>query len=182
MHRPLAEATTAPFEVAHGVIPPRLVDDALRLIHVAWLSEGASAEQLGEWLWATHWFPDLKWRDEITGLAAALPAGWQEGELADPQILLQFPHTGPEPEITFHVDQVPDWAAGRGYLRIVGVPLSPWRQENGGLLVHAGGETVPVEVDPGDAVAMAPATLHSGGVNRTGSLRYAVYFRFLAPA
>jgi ectoine hydroxylase-related dioxygenase (phytanoyl-CoA dioxygenase family) len=36
-----------------------------------------------------------------------------------------------------------------------------------------------VELDPGDAVAMTPDLEHSGGINRTGSLRYGVYFRWL---
>lgn len=176
---PIDRATA--FEVAPAVVPRDLIDDALRLLHLELLSQGASAEQLSEWLWATHWFPELKWRDEITALAGALPAEWQIGQMCDPQILLQFPHTGPEPEITFHVDQEPEWAGDRRYLRIVGVPLSPWRRENGGLLVKAGDEAVPVEVDPGDAVSMAPDLMHSGGVNRTGTIRYGVYFRYVEP-
>ena len=36
-----------------------------------------------------------------------------------------------------------------------------------------------VELDPGDAVMMSPAVWHSGGINRTGSIRYGVYFRWL---
>jgi hypothetical protein len=174
------QRTTA-FEVIRSTVPQALIDDALRLLHLELLSKGASAEQLSQWLWATHWFPDLKWRDEITALAAALPPEWQTGQMCDPQILLQFPHTGPVPEITFHVDQEPDWAGERKYLRIVGVPLSPWRRENGGLLVRADDEVRAVEVDPGDAVALAPTLMHSGGVNLTGSIRYAVYFRFVEP-
>lgn len=172
------QRTTA-YDVAAGVIPQALVDDALRLLHLELLSKGASAEQLSEWLWATHWFPDLKWRDEITALAGALPPEWQTGQMCDPQILLQFPHTGPVPDITFHVDKEPEWAGERRYQRIVGVPLSAWRRENGGLLVKVDGEVVPVEVSPGDAVMMAPELEHSGGVNLTGSIRYGVYFRFV---
>jgi hypothetical protein len=170
---------TATYEIARAVIPPQLVDNALRAIHVEWLSKGTPAEQMSEWLWATHWFPDIRWSDPITELASALPEEWQTGQMADPQILLQFPHTGPEPDITFHVDKEPEWAGERRYLRIVGVPLSPWRRENGGLLVQFGGETIPVELDPGDAVMMEPDLLHSGGVNHTGALRYAVYFRYV---
>lgn len=63
------------------------------------MSKGATAAELSEWLWATRWFPDLKWRDEMTALASALPAEWRTGQMCDPQILLQFPHTGPVPEI-----------------------------------------------------------------------------------
>lgn len=99
--------------------------------------------------------------------------------MSDPQILLQFPHVGPLPEITFHVDQEPEWAQGRRYLRIVGVPLSPWRLENGGLIVDLGAGTTCVEIDPGDAVMMTPDLPHTGGVNLTGSVRYGIYFRWL---
>lgn len=167
------------FEVARGVVPQALVDDALRLLHIDLLEFGHSAETLSEWLWAMHWFPHLNHRDEILALAEALPAGWRGGRLCDPQILLQFPHVGAEPQISFHVDSEPPWAAGRRYVRIVGVPLSPWRRENGGLLVKGDGAAVPVELDPGDAVMLAPDLEHSGGVNRTGSPRYGVYFRWL---
>jgi ectoine hydroxylase-related dioxygenase (phytanoyl-CoA dioxygenase family) len=36
-----------------------------------------------------------------------------------------------------------------------------------------------VELDAGDAVLLPPDLPHSGGVNRTGSIRYGVYFRWL---
>jgi Phytanoyl-CoA dioxygenase (PhyH) len=167
------------FQIQRGIVAPELIDDALRLLHVDLLSRGAPAEELGKWLWAAHWFPHLNYEPQISALAEGLPAEWTTGCRCDPQILLQFPHVGAEPEITFHVDEEPEWAAGRRYLRIVGIPLSPWRTENGGLLVEQDGGTVPVEVDPGDAVMMTPDLPHSGGVNRTGSIRYCVYFRWL---
>ena len=169
------------YRVARGAVPRHLVDDALRMLNLDLLERGASAGELAEWLWDTHWFPHLRYRDEVMALVEALPSEWREGSLCDPQILLQFPHTGPQPQITFHVDQEPEWAEGRRYLRIVGVPLSPWRRENGGLLVRPGGETIAIEVDPGDVVMMTPELPHSGGVNRTGAIRYGVYFRFLEP-
>jgi len=159
-----------------------LPDDALRLLHLDILERGASAKELSEWLWATHWFPHLNHRPEIMALADALPEAWREGEVCDPQILLQFPHVGPAPDITFHVDQEPHWAGERRYARIVGVPLSPWRRNNGGLLVQQGDQTLPVELDPGDAVMMSPDLPHSGGVNLTGGVRYGIYFRWLEAA
>jgi ectoine hydroxylase-related dioxygenase (phytanoyl-CoA dioxygenase family) len=167
------------FQIGRGIVPQKLIDDALRILHIDLLENGHSAETLGEWLWAMHWFPHLNYRAEILALAEALPAEWQRGVLCDPQILLQFPHVGPEPEIVFHVDEEPGWAQGRRYTQIVGVPLTPWRRENGGLLVNVDGEPVAVELDPGDAVMLDPALEHSGGVNRTGSPRYGVYFRWL---
>ena len=167
------------FEVARGVLPSALVEDALRLLHVDLLEHGHSAQTLSEWLWAMHWFPHLNQRDEILALAHALPETWRSGMLCDPQILLQFPHVGAEPDIVFHLDDEPPWAGERRYVRIVGVPLSPWRAVNGGLLVQADGEPTPVELDPTDAVMLMPDLPHSGGVNRTGSPRYGVYFRWL---
>jgi hypothetical protein len=169
----------AGFELARAAVPPERIDDALRLLHLDVLQRGVAADELGRWLWAMHWFPHLNHHASILALAEGLPDSWRIGTLCDPQILLQFPHVGPEPEITLHRDVEPDWAQGRRYGRIVGVPLSPWRRENGGLLVQRGEEVEAVEADPGDAIAMDPELLHSGGVNRTGSIRYAVYFRWL---
>jgi hypothetical protein len=168
------------YEVARGVVPPEKIDDALRLLHLDLLQRGASAEELGKWLWGTHWFPHLRERPEIFALAESLPEEWRAGRICEPQILLQFPHTGPAPEISFHLDQEPAWAKGRTYLRIVGVPLSPWRGDNGGLLVQTSEGPAPVEMDPGDAIMMSPDLPHSGGVNYSGRLRYGVYFRWLA--
>jgi hypothetical protein len=167
------------YEVARNVIPQERLDAALRLLHLDLLERGASAEELGGWLWGMHWFPHLNEREEILALAETLPAEWTEGRFCNPQILLQFPHVGPEPEIKFHLDQEPDWAGDSRYLRIVGVPLSPWREANGGLLVQTADGAAPVEADPGDAIMMTPDLPHSGGVNLTGSLRYGVYFRWL---
>lgn len=173
---------TDELEIRRGVIASALIDDALRTLHLDLLRRGAAAAELGDWLWGAHWFPHLRYEPAIIALADALPADWRTGERCDPQILLQFPNDGPEPEITFHRDQEPHWAQGRRYRRIVGVPLSPWRADNGGLLVAHDGGVRPVELDPGDAVMMDPQLLHSGGINRTGSIRYGVYFRWLEPA
>jgi hypothetical protein len=167
------------FEVVRGAVPQKRIDDALRLLHLDLLERGASAEELSEWLWGTHWFPHLRESEEVLALAGSLPEKWRRGRMCDPQILLQFPHVGPEPAISFHLDQEPPWAGERPYLRIVGVPLSPWRGDNGGLLVQTAEGPAAVEADPGDAIMMTPDLPHSGGVNRTGSLRYGVYFRWL---
>jgi len=157
-----------------------LVQEALRALNIDLLERGASAEQLGRWLWGAQWFPHLRYDERILALARSLPAEWQMGTFCDPQILLQFPHVGPEPEITFHLDQEPEWAAGRRYLRIVGVALSYWARNNGGLLIKRNGKIEPIELEPGDAVMMTPDVLHSGGINHTGGIRYAVYFRYLS--
>jgi hypothetical protein len=176
-------ATQQPqIQVRRSAIEPDVVDDALRALHLDLLERGASAPELGAWLWGAHWFPHLVYDPRILALEQALPADWRTGERCDPQILLQFPHVGPEPEITFHVDEEPAWACGRRYVRIVGVPLSRWEPANGGLLVSLDDRTVAVELEPGDVAMMDPGLRHTGGINTTGSIRYGVYFRWLAPA
>src|SRR3954470_23344050 len=105
--------TVRGLEIARNAIAPEAIDAALRRIHLDLLERGAGAEELGAWLWSTHWFPHLNSHPDVAGLAEELPPEWRTGTIADPQILLQFPHTGPEPEITFHVDQEPPWADGR---------------------------------------------------------------------
>jgi ectoine hydroxylase-related dioxygenase (phytanoyl-CoA dioxygenase family) len=172
-------APSPSYAVERGVVPRELIDDALRLLHLDVLRKGLPGEELGKWVWAMHWFPHLNYDPKIIALADALPQEWRTGKQADPQILLQFPNDGPEPEISFHTDKEPDWAEDRRYLRIVGVPLSPWTAANGGLIVKPEDEALPVELQPGDAVMMSPDLPHSGGVNRTGEIRYGVYFRWL---
>jgi ectoine hydroxylase-related dioxygenase (phytanoyl-CoA dioxygenase family) len=44
-----------------------------------------------------------------------------------------------------------------------------------------GGEPHAIELEPGDVVVMDPALPHTSGLNREGGIRYAAYFRFLAP-
>jgi hypothetical protein len=168
------------YEVVRAAVPRERIDAALRLLHGDMLRRGIDAKELGEWLWGMHWFPHLRFEDEISALAGALPPQWQEGTRCEPQILLQFPHLGEnEPEISFHVDQEPDWAQGRRYRRIVGIALSDWTAENGGLIVKTEQGVRQLELAGGDAVMMTPDLQHSGGVNRTGAIRYGVYFRFL---
>jgi hypothetical protein len=167
---PLASATRG-YEVLREAVPRTAVERALRHVHLDLLRNGAPAETLGRWLWSAHWFPHLKWDPEIVGLVEHLPAELREGELCDPQILLHPPDEGDDVELTSHVDREPEWANGRPYLRIVGVALSPNRRANGGLVVW-----------PGDVVVMDPELPHTSGLNREGAIRYAAYFRFLAPA
>ncbi|MBV9818394.1 MAG: phytanoyl-CoA dioxygenase family protein [Solirubrobacterales bacterium] len=175
-------SSPATFDIARAVIPPRVIDDALRILHLDLLERGATADELGRWLWGCHWFPHLNDDPRIVALADALPESWRSGERCNTQILLQFPHTGPEPEITFHLDREPDWADGRRYLRIVGIALSAWSAANGGLLVRPDDQVVAVQLAAGDAVRMDPGLLHSSAINRTGGIRYAVYFRWLQAA
>ena len=175
---------TRGYEVLRGVVPPEAVDRTLRHLHLDLVRNGAPADTLGGWIWAAHWFPHLKWDDEVVGLLEHVPEELRSGELCDPQILLQPPDSAEEVELTPHVDQEPPWADGRPYLRILGVALSPNRRSNGGLVVWPldGSEPAAVELEPGDVVVMDPNLPHTSGLNREGAIRYAAYFRFLTPA
>lgn len=177
-----AERVAAGVQLRRAIVPEELIDAALRLLHLDLITRGATAEELGSWLWAVNWFPHLRDDPRITALAQALPAEWRTGQICEPQIILQFPHAGgAEPAISYHLDQEPEWAGERRYERIVGIALSRWDRENGGLLIEgpSGSEPLAVELNPGDAVMLEPHVRHSGGINRSGSIRYAVYFRWL---
>jgi ectoine hydroxylase-related dioxygenase (phytanoyl-CoA dioxygenase family) len=180
---PVATRTRG-YEIMRAAVPPSAVDRTLRHLHLDLVRNGASAETIGRWLWSAHWFPHLKWDAEVVGLLDSLPAELREGELCDPQILLQPPDTDEDIALTPHTDELPEWADGRPYIRIVGVALTPNRRTNGGLLVWPldGGEPEAVELEAGDVVVMDPALPHTSGLNREGAMRYAAYFRFLTPA
>jgi hypothetical protein len=180
----VSAATGPGYEILRGAVPPDGVDRVLRRLHLEIVRNGLSADDVGSWIWSAHWFPHLKWDEEVVSVLEYLPARLREGEQCDPQILLQPPDDADEVELVPHVDAVPEWANGRPYLRIVGVALSAARESNGGLIVWPfdGGGAVPLDLDAGDVVVMHPELPHTSGLNREGGIRYAVYFRFLAPA
>jgi hypothetical protein len=171
------------YGVLREAVPQEAVEEALRRIHLDLVERGLPAETLGAWLWSTHWFPHLRWDPAVVGLAWHLPEELREGRMCDPQIVLQPPDEAVDGPITPHVDQEPEWSNGKPYRTIVGIALSRAHRENGGLLVWPFDTEEPeaVELEPGDAVVMHPRLPHSSGLNRTGSIRYAVYFRFLEP-
>lgn len=171
------------FAVLRTAVPRGAVEDALRHLHLDVVRNGLPVDTLGSWLWGAHWFPHLKWDEPIAGLASWLPEELRDGELCDPQILLQPPDDCGEQELVSHVDSLPPWAEGRDYLRIVGIALSRAHEANGGLVVWPfdGDGPVPLKLEPGDAVVMHPRLPHASGLNREGGIRYAVYFRFLEP-
>jgi hypothetical protein len=175
---------TRGFEILRAAVTRDSVDRALRHLHLDLVQRGAPADTIGSWLWASHWFPHLRWDSEITGLLDPLPSSLRDGELCDPQILLQPPDDAEDVALEPHVDREPDWAGGRRYARILGVALSSNRSTNGGLVVWPldGSEPQQVELEPGDIVVMDPDLPHTSGLNREGAIRYAVYFRFLQAA
>jgi hypothetical protein len=175
--------TTEGYEVRRGAVPLHGVDRVLRHLHRDIATRGLPQEWLSEWLWTAHWFPHLRWDAEVLSLLEHLPSDLREGELCDPQIVGQMPDAPDEElELHSHVDRLPDWANGRPYLRILGVALTRNAAENGGLTVWPldGGDPCAVALDPGDLLVMDPRLPHASGLNRTGSIRYCVYFRFLA--
>lgn len=167
-----------------GAVPRSAVERTLRHLHLDLVRHGADPDTIGRWLWGAHWFPHLKWDDEVVSLLEHVPEELQEGELCDPQILLQPPDDTESAELVSHVDTPPDWANGRGYARILGIALSPAHSTNGGLVVWPfdRGEAEPLDLQPGDVVVMHPELPHASGLNREGAIRYAVYYRFLESA
>lgn len=169
------------YAILRDAVPREAVERALRHLHLDLVRNGLPADRLGEWLWAAHWFPDLKWDEPVVALASHLPVELREGTMCDPQILLQPPDDCDDVELVSHVDREPEWAEGRRYLRIAGVALSAAGPEDGGLVVWPfdAEEPEPLELEPGDVLVMHPQLPHASGLNRGGRIRYAVYFRFL---
>ncbi len=179
-----SDTRTAGYRVLRGAVAPEAIERALRHLHLDVVRRGLPPEETSNAIWSAHWFPHLKWDPEIVGLVDNLPGELREGELCDPQILLHLPDDCEDVPLQSHVDEEPAWANGRRYLRIVGIALTPSHAGNGGLVVWPldGGEPRPVELEPGDVIVMDPELPHSSGLNRGGGIRYAVYFRYLAPA
>jgi ectoine hydroxylase-related dioxygenase (phytanoyl-CoA dioxygenase family) len=179
-----ATETDSGYEVLRGGVPRDAVEAVLRHLHRDIATRGLPQEWLSKWLWNAHWFPHLRWDDQIVALLDHLPAALRDGELCDPQIVGQMPDEPADVELEPHVDRLPEWANGRPYLRILGVALTRNAEENGGLSVWplGGGRPHSVELEPGDVLVMDPRLPHASGVNRTGSIRYCVYFRFLESA
>lgn len=167
------------YKVVHQAVPLEHIEEALRVIVSHQRLAGMTAEQAAGWVEDACWFPDLcapdhPWHPALTKLRD--PFNF-EGEVWT-QVLLQYPHPPGEPIVPprFHVDAPPK--GGRVYSRIIGVPLTVSDDYHGGIRFQDG---TPVLV-PGDAVVFGPRTPHSGGVNRSGQIRYAVYFRWVVAA
>lgn len=118
--------------------------------------------------------PALRWDPKILQLLAYLPA--QRGELCDPQIVIHWPDRR-HIMLSWHVDEPPPWASGRGYSVIFGIPLTTSEVQDDGSVKFSHQYVPPMEL--GDVVMFGPSELHSRGTNRTRLPRYAVYFRFL---
>jgi hypothetical protein len=169
------------WHVYKGVIPESVIHDALRVINKNLFTRGMLPDEVWNYTKNSNWFPWLNYKDEILAIEKAFPSDLRSGQLCDPQILLHVPDTE-HYVITTHKDKPPEWAEGRNYERIVGVPLTRSYREDGGLLVAplTGYERlVAVELDPGDVVCFNPLLPYTSGMNRMGTIRYALYFRYL---
>ncbi len=177
-----ATQTSLGYSVVCGAVPQAAVDRVLRHLHRDIATNGLPQEWLSDWLWSSHWFPHLRWDEEVLALLDELPPALTDGERCDPQIVGQMPDDpAAGVELESHVDRLPDWANGRPYKRILGVALTRNGPENGGLTVWPldGSRPREVALEPGDVLVMDPQLPHASGLNRTGSIRYCVYFRFL---
>jgi ectoine hydroxylase-related dioxygenase (phytanoyl-CoA dioxygenase family) len=174
--------TACGWAVVRNAVPRVAIETALRRLHLDVVERGLPKEVFDDYLHRMCWFPHLRWEPEIVALAEHLPADLRRGEMCEPQILLQPPDAVEEWPIEPHVDELPPWASDRDYDVIVGVALSPNHEANGGVRVWPfdGDGPVPLELRTGDLLVMHPKLPHSGGLNREGSIRYAIYFRFLA--
>jgi ectoine hydroxylase-related dioxygenase (phytanoyl-CoA dioxygenase family) len=168
------------FALLPSAIPDDAVERALRRLHLEVRDNGLAAAQVADWERETCWFPHLRWAPEIVSLLDDIPPSLRQGTLCEPQILLHFPEDL-DRRIFPHVDQPPPWAEGRPYRLVIGVALSESQAGNGALLAWPFDRDEPelVELARGDVIVMHPRLQHTGGRNVGGTIRYAVYFRFL---
>lgn len=60
-------------QIIRRAVPMNAVDDALRHIHRDVATRGLPQEWLSQWLWNSHWFPHLRWDQQILQLLDQLP-------------------------------------------------------------------------------------------------------------
>jgi hypothetical protein len=169
------------YVVCRGLIPAPSIEAALRTLHLALVRKGVAAETVGEWLKRADCFPTAsRTRRSQTWRPSCLLHSVR-ARCATLRSSSTHQTTCGELPLRPHLDREPEWAAGRRYLRIVAVALSPARRGNGALHVwpYDGTAPEPVELEPGDVVVMELTLPHTSGLNRSGHIRYAVYFRFL---
>jgi hypothetical protein len=168
------------YNVYKNCIDVQLINDVLRAIHFDIIENGLSPRDIEYWNNDSCWFPKLRFSKEIIALRDCIPKYLRTGIQCEPQIQVDFP-SDYEGDIWPHTDTPPDWATqGRKYRRIIGVPLTEFDEDNGGVRIWCGGDGVECpKLFPGDVLIMYPHTKHSKGVNKTGLPRYAVYFRYL---
>ena len=173
-----------PVEILRERIPLWAIECALGEINRQFL-HGQDGAEFQRAIREANWFPWIREAVEITRIPGYFPEALRAGVPCEPQILLQFPVVGTVPPIGPHVDEEPPWADGRKYARIVGVPLTRSKLRDGCLHYwdpeKPNAPPEPVEAYPGDLVVIRPDVPHASGVNRSGAIRYVLYFRYLEP-
>lgn len=178
---PQEQLTTQGYTILETCLQYDLIRNVLKTIHRDLFKDGISAREIYWFKKEACWFPALRDHADINALRESLPEWAKEGVPCEPQILIS-PPTDAVGEPWSHIDQEPPWANGRTYKAIVGVPLTPFNEETGGVVFwpfDLDGARVTPKLEAGEAFVMHPKLPHSGGFNLSGLPRYAVYFRFL---
>lgn len=155
--------------VHYSAISEEKCREALRAINLHMMRRGLMAGEIEQWRKDGKWF----WPMTDPGYPPSKPVlaladGFPEVEVRWTQILLQFPSES-DNEPSFHTDDEP---VGLTLKRIVFVPLTLSGANFGGL-TFVDGQPI---VWPGDMIEFENVP-HHGGVNKSGAIRYAVYFR-----
>jgi hypothetical protein len=167
------------YEIFRDAVPYVFIDSALRRIHTRILEKGISVAEIAHYRKTSHWLIDLACYEEIMGLHDFIPVQYRQGERSYPQIVLQFPSTNIT-EKEFHVDKLNP--GDKGVIRyICGFALSRQTDRNGGIhvLPKNSEKSKQIMQDPGDLLIMDGDLQHTPGFNRSGNIRYAVYFRYV---
>ena len=168
------------YAILRNVIPKDAIDAAVRLIHKDLFDLGISSREIVWWRENACWFPHLRWHNEVHGFIQHIPDEYAQGKFCEPQIQLAPPDEPKEYELEPHIDQPPEWADGRRYKAIVGIPLTPHNREQGGIQIWPfDDEPFIPRLEPTDVLVMHPKLPHCGVPNLQGGVRMAVYFRFL---
>lgn len=166
------------FQVVRKVVPPEIISDAVRQIHIEVFKYGVSSQEIQEWNKTTCWLPHLSFREPFESIRNAIPKEYTSSIPCGPQIVIVPPENPGEANFDFHVDDVPEWAQQRGLkiFSIVGVALTHMIYENGGLQIESNGCP---DLRPGDIIVLHPETRHRRCPNLTEYPRYTFYYRWL---
>jgi len=166
-------------EIERDQLPMEEIHDALRAINRHIFEAGLTREEIERSaenaLWLEPLLHNHPWSHYITGLHRHIGI---EADEVWTQILLQFPEKPGDipPERPFHVDDLHP-KPGYELQYVAGVALTPSDEYHGGIRFE-GDHAVP-KLNPGDYVVFSADVPHSGGINYSGQIRYAVYFRYL---
>lgn len=168
------------FSIHRRLVPLSMVDSVLLHIFNDIRYRGLTREEMDEWYKVNCPFPHLRFIGEILEIRKLIATNLGiQGIDCEPQIIWDFPKgegwTNPPP----HVDQVPPWAVGKSYDKIVGVALTNWLDTCGGLRLFLEGVPYQQTLYAGDVIDFHPELPHAAGINTSGNVRAGLYFRWL---